>query len=328
MAPSIRTTRLAPSPTGDLHFGNLRTFLLTWLQARTHGWRLLLRIEDLDGPRVTPHAVESTITILRWLGLEWDGPIMQQSADLEPYRAAMSTLAAAKLTYSCHLSRAEIRRALSAPHADDRELRVPAAVRPSAAERYTFARQAISGAISDAINHRFTTPDERVDFVDRIAGAQSFVPAEEVGDFIIWTKGGVPSYQLAVCVDDQRQGVTDVIRGDDLLSSAARQTLLHRALGHAPPHWWHVPLVLDEAGERLAKRRDSRSALSCREAGVPVERVLGLLGSWIVPTLPRAPRSLEELRAHFAPLAEPDTLARLQLRPVRFTEEAFQWLLT
>lgn len=313
------TTRLAPSPTGDLHLGNLRTFLLTWLLARGRGWRLVMRIEDLDGPRVKAGAVESTLELLRWLGLDHDGPVLRQSEDLEPYRAAMHRLGELGLVYPCTLSRADLRRILSAPHAGEQEQRYPPSLRPS--------DPAARGFRDQSINHRFATPPGEVPVDDWIAGPHRFQPAEEVGDFVVWAKQAVPAYQLAVVVDDHRQGVTDVVRGDDLLASAARQALLHQALGQPVPRWWHVPLVMDESGQRMAKRQESTSATSLRNLGVSAERLLGLLGAWL-GLLPRPePTSLPLLLERFTTLAKADTLVGFGLSPARFTQEDHRWLL-
>lgn len=319
MNTSQPTTRLAPSPTGDLHLGNLRTFALTWALARTRGWTLALRIEDLDGPRVRPGAVEATCEMLDWMGFDHDGPMLRQSADLSPYREAMAHLAGGRLVYPCTLSRAEVRRVASAPHLGEREPVFPAVMRPSMAEHAAFA--------DHHVNHRFATPDETVSFVDRLAGRRSFRPCDEVGDFVIWTRQGVPAYQLAVVVDDARQGVTDVVRGDDLLPSAARQALLHRALGHEPPRWWHAPLVFEADGTRLAKRNDSRTAASYRREGVSAERLLGLLAWWLGVVPRREPIGGDELLAAFRPYADDDSNTSLRLKPATFTEEDHQWLL-
>ncbi|HMN97357.1 MAG TPA: glutamate--tRNA ligase family protein [Phycisphaerales bacterium] len=316
-------SRLAPSPTGDLHLGNLRTFALNWALARSLGWTLRLRLEDLDAPRVKPGAIEATVDLLRWIGFEHDGPALRQSSDLAPYRAAMERLAAMGLVYSCGLSRAALRRALSAPHVGEREHRCPASMRPTERSRWRFA--------AGDVNHRFATPPGSIEIVDAIAGAHRFDPAEEVGDFVLWTRCDLPSYQLAVVVDDARQGVTDVVRGDDLLPSAARQALLYRALGAPIPRWWHVPLVLGSDGARLAKRADSRSAWSYRREGVAPERLVGLLARWLGVVAERAPLSSGEFLAAFASRADPDaagaTLDGLGLRPVVFDEEDHRWLL-
>jgi len=268
-----RRTRLAPSPTGSLHLGNLRTFLWTWLAARVGGWSIVLRMEDLDAGRVRPGASESIVETLRWLGLDWDGPMLTQSDDLNPYREAMVRLAAARRVYACDLSRAEIRAALSAPHSGEHGGAFPARLRPSDPAEWGF-----DGGVR---SHRVAVSGGTVRVADRIVGSSDFAVAAEVGDFIVWTRDQVPSYQLAVTVDDARQGITDVVRGDDLLPSAARQQLLHDALGSAVPRWWHLSLVLEESGRRLAKRDGTHQLAALREAGASAERTVGLLGHWL-----------------------------------------------
>jgi len=265
-------TRLAPSPTGALHLGNARTFLITWALARSRGWRLPLRIEDLDGPRVKPGVIDQTIETLRWLGLDWDGPPRRQSEDLTPYRDAMRRLASQGLIYPCSLTRSEIAAAASAPHEGDHEALYPASLRPT--ERPTTFDQ-------ERTNWRLAVPDVSVEFHDDFAGPQALSPARSVGDFVVWTRRGEPAYQLAVVVDDHRDGITHVVRGDDLLDSAARQLLLSRALGLTPePRHCHLPLVRGPDGRRLAKRHGDTRIDTYRAAGVPRDRLLGLLAHW------------------------------------------------
>jgi len=204
MIPQTPTTRLAPSPTGALHLGNARTFLINWAMARQQGWRIVLRIEDLDGPRIKPGAIESSIDTLRWLGIDWDeGPIIQ-SHDLEPYRAAMRTLASHAVAYPSELSRTEIESAASAPQEGVHESVFLASLRPPLHPR---------GFDNPDTNWRFVVPDSAITFRDGFAGPQSHHPARSIGDFIIWTKRAQPSYQLAVVVDDHRQGITHIVRG-------------------------------------------------------------------------------------------------------------------
>jgi glutamyl-tRNA synthetase len=246
--------------------------LVNWALARREGWRVLLRVEDLDGPRVRPEAVAGIQDTLRWLGMDWDeGPLIQ-SQDLEPYRAAITRLVEDGKVFPCALTRGQIAAAASAPQQGAHELRYDASLRPKAWER----------RFSDAeTNWRFLVPAGEVRFTDRFLGAQAVDPSSVIGDFIVWTKRGMPAYQLAVVVDDHRQGVTRVVRGDDLLDSAARQLLLYRALGHAPePEHCHLPLVVGPDGLRLAKRHGDSRLEEYRAAGVPVEAVLGLLGRW------------------------------------------------
>lgn len=265
-------TRLAPSPTGALHLGNARTFLVNWCLARASGWRVILRVEDLDTPRVKPGVVDATIETLRWLGLDWDeGPLIQ-SHDPGAYRDAMVRLAGAGLAYPCALSRAEVAAAASAPNEGDGETRFDPSLRPAVGPtRFD----------DGATNWRLVVGDGPVVVTDRLRGPVMLEPSRSVGDFVVWTKQGAPSYQLAVVVDDARQGVTEVVRGDDLLDSAGRQALLYRALGLGePPVYTHLPLVRGTDGRRLAKRRDDPRIDHYRELGVPAGRVLALLARW------------------------------------------------
>jgi glutamyl-tRNA synthetase len=304
-------TRLAPSPTGALHLGNARTFLANWLLARQRGWRIVLRIEDLGGPAIKPWAAAAAVDILQWLGLDWDEGPLTQAADLGPYARAMEQLASAGLAYPCNLSRQEILAAASAPQEGSREVRYPPELRPACGP----ARFESTGT-----NWRFRTTDEQVVIEDAFAGLVELRPLETIGDFVIWTKRGEPAYQLAVVVDDARQGVTQVVRGDDLLDSAGRQALLQRALGLPAPTWMHLPLVLGDDGRRLAKRHGDTRLDRYREAAVPLERVLGLLGWWLGAVASRRECSLEELAAKFE-------LGNMPAGPVRFIPEDDAWLL-
>lgn len=252
----------------------MRTFLVNWALARQADWRIVLRIEDFDGPRVKAAAIEDTVDTLRWLGMDWDeGPLIQ-SADLDIHVQALRDLASNGLVYPCELSRTEIEAAASAPHADAarRESRFPEELRPAEIPR----------TVKDlATNWRFVTPRKDVEFCDQFHGPTVIAPWESVGDFVVWSKRGLPSYQLAVVVDDQRQGVTEVVRGDDLIDSAGRQLLLYEALGYAPaPKQTHLPLVVGKDGRRLAKRHGDTRASHYRERGVRPERIIGLLASW------------------------------------------------
>ncbi len=252
--------RLAPSPTGALHLGNVRTFLWAWLSARAQGGRVLLRVEDLDQPRVKPGAVETMIDELRWLGFDWDGEVAVQSARRELYRAAHGKLAGR--LFSCRCTRGDIAAFQSAPHEEDQELRYPGTCR---------------GSTASGLAWRFRVEPGRVEFTDRLFGLQSIDVAGTVGDFVAAKTPDQPAYQLAVVVDDLAQGVTEVVRGDDLLASTARQVILLRALGHEPPAYGHVPLVVGPDGRRLAKRHGDARIASLRERGVPAERIIGIL---------------------------------------------------
>lgn len=271
---STPVTRLAPSPTGALHLGNAYAFLITWALARRNGCRIVLRIEDLDGPRVKWGAADDIVDTLRWLGIDWDEGPYFQTADLAPYTDAMTSLASRGLAYPSDLTRAEIDSAAGAPQEGSGEVRFPSSLRPPDwATPRTFA--------DTGVNWRFATPGEAVRFDDAIAGPQSITPAETIGDFILWTKRNVPAYQLAVVVDDARQGITEVVRGDDLLDSAARQLLLYKALGLGPvPNYCHLPLVVGPDGRRLAKRHGDSRVSYYRGKGVPAEAIIGLIARW------------------------------------------------
>lgn len=327
-APAARVTRLAPSPTGALHLGNARTFLITWAMARRNGWRIVLRIEDLDGPRIKADAAAGAIRDLAWLGLDWDGEALVQSADLWPYREALARLATGGHIFSCDLSRKDIEQAGSAPHAGEHEQPYPRHLRPP---REDTARWRLDRLDT---NYRFAAPDAPVMVHDEFAGDSIHHPAAEVGDFVVWTKRTTPAYQIAVVVDDARQGVTDVIRGDDLLPSAARQQLLYDALGLPKPRWWHLPLVLGEDGRRLAKRHGDTRVAFYRERGVPAERVIALLAHWsgaggestVSPASKSPGRPIEAMSARdFAAAFDP---GRLSHSPITFTGADHAWLLS
>lgn len=274
--PPQHVTRLAPSPTGALHLGNARTFLVNWALARRHGWKVVLRIEDLDSPRTKAGADQQAIDDLRWLGLDWDEGPTWQLPDLACYHEALAKLSAAGLIYPCRCTRSQVAAARSAPHGDQHELRYPGTCRPTSPPP---AWQ--SDDHDPTIAWRLIVDDAEIAFTDAYAGPQHYNVQQAVGDFIVAAKNGLPAYQLAVVVDDARQGITQVVRGDDLLTSTPRQILLYRMLGLAPlPIYTHLPLVLGEDGHRLAKRHgDTRIALY-RELGVPPERVVGLMASW------------------------------------------------
>lgn len=307
-------TRLAPSPTGALHLGNARTFVINWALARRAGARIVLRIEDLDGPRVKPGAAEACIETLRWLGLDWDEGPLVQSADLAPYREAMRRLASFGLAYPSDLTRGELEAAASAPQEGVGETRFPPELRPPPGPR----------EFDDAeSNWRFRTPDVAVEFNDGFAGPKRLCPFERVGDFVVWTKRAQPAYQLAVVVDDHRQGVTSIVRGDDLLDSAARQLLLYRALSLAPePAYCHLPLVRGSDGRRLAKRHGDTRIETYRRAGVPPEAVIGLLAAWSGVLQRDRPAAMTA--REFASALAIGTIPR---RDITFLPEDHQWLM-
>jgi glutamyl-tRNA synthetase len=270
-------TRLAPSPTGALHLGNARTFLVNWLLARQNGWKILLRIEDLDGPRIKREAVNELMEDLRWLGLDYDSVPNYQSANSAIYAAEIYKLVHCGLAYPCVCTRKEVETAASAPHAEDGSTIYPGTCRG----RFTTMAeaQAFSGRPA-AI--RFRASDEIVRWVDGVVEEQSYNVARQLGDFVIAKADGTAAYQLAVVVDDAASDVTHVVRGDDLLDSTPRQMLLYRALGmeRKIPIYFHLPLIVGPDGRRLAKRHGDTRLASYRERGVPASRILGLLARW------------------------------------------------
>ncbi len=245
--------RLAPSPTGDLHMGHVRTFAVAWLRARKADGTLILRIEDLDPPREVPGSAERILEDLHWLGFDWDGPIVRQSERNETYLRALHSLEAAGRTFSCSCSRKEIAAVASAPH-DAEELgpRYPGTCR--------------SGAIGDPpFAVRFASADESVQFDDGFVGPVD--GSEWLDDFVLRRKDRLWAYQFAVVVDDAEARVSEVVRGDDLLSSTPRQIAIYRALGLQPPQFVHIPLVMGNDGKRLSKRHDSPTIRAIREHG-------------------------------------------------------------
>ena len=277
MQPLIRG-RYAPSPTGDLHLGNLRTALLAWLFARCTDGQFVLRVEDLDRPRVRSRASERMLFDLRWLGLDWDeGPDIGgshtsyiQSERQEIYTTYLQRLLDKGLIYPCYCSRAEIARAASAPHGNEGP-RYPGTCR--------YLTQAQLGQ-HEADNRRpalrFRVDDERtVSFTDLLVGPVEQQVQQTVGDFIVCRSDGIFAYQFAVVVDDAVMLINQVVRGVDLLQSTARQILLFEALGFQVPTFAHVPLLFDEHGKRFSKRTQSAGLEPLRAAGVTPAQIVG-----------------------------------------------------
>lgn len=283
--------RLAPSPTGVLHLGNARSFVLAWLEARAARGQVLLRIEDLDGPRVRPGSFESILEDLRWLGLDWDeGPVGQRDRIAE-YRAVLEAWHQRGWVYPCVCTRRDIETAASAPHAGEEGPLYPGTCRG----RFASAAEAADQS-SKPVAWRFAVPSGAcVRFVDGIAGEQEFQVDEQLGDFVVWKKDDEPAYQLAVVLDDARAAINQVLRGDDLLPSAARQELLYRCLDQPAPEWLHVPLVVGADGKRLAKRHGDTSLRALRAEGFSASQVL----TWIAHSSGiqgcHAPQSAAEL---------------------------------
>jgi len=308
-------TRLAPSPTGALHLGNARTFLVNWALARQRGWKIVLRIEDLDGPRIKAGSAKQVIEMLEWLGFDWDEGPYYQGHDLSAYQSALEQLAEQGAIYPCRCTRKQIEAAsLSAPHDDAHELRYPGTCRPENAS----AQTPLLGQAGAA--WRVRVPQQPINFRDTFAGPQQHNLDQTVGDFLVATKAGLPSYQLAVVVDDARQDIDQVVRSDDLLPSTPRQLLLQELLDLKPlPTYTHLPLVLGEDGRRLAKRHGDSRLTHYREQGVTPERVLGLLAEWC-GLGPRQETSAHEFFERFQ-------LTKLSPAPIVFTAADDAWLL-
>jgi glutamyl/glutaminyl-tRNA synthetase len=292
--------RLAPSPTGYLHVGHARTFWTAFERARAAGGTLVMRMEDLDPDRCRPSYAEAAIEDLRWLGIRWhEGPDLDSPGNVGPfapyvqslrrasYLAAWRKLLEGGFLYPCRCSRKDLETALAAPHEGnpaslqnsaeldplDDEPIYPGACRP---------RTAVSEIDApDGINWRFCVPDgEAIEFKDRNLGPQRFVAGKDFGDFVVWRRDGAPSYQLACVADDAAMGITEVVRGADLLKSTARQILLNRALGYTDPAWFHCHLTMDHNGRRLAKRHDPLSLRTLHQRGLtPTEVLFGTLPS-------------------------------------------------
>ena len=320
--PSLGVSRLAPSPSGPLHLGNACTFLVNWALARRLDWRLLLRIEDLDRPRVRQDAEASILRSLEWLGIDHDGASARQSLRAGAYERAMEALAREGFVFESPHSRAQVRAAggdeealpSSAPHAGAAAA-FPRSLRPVGRAAWRF--------VDRRVNHRFRTPDGPEQVVDQVLGRHSIDLAREMGDFIVWSKAGVAGYQLAVVVDDAESGVTDVVRGADLLPSAAAQQCVRRALGHPIPRWWHLPLVVDDEGRRLSKR-DGDLALDRLEArGIAPQRVVGLVASWV--GLVPSPQTMSA--AEFRDACDPERLREwARSGPPRLGVAELAWL--
>ncbi len=309
-------TRLAPSPTGALHLGNARTFLINWLVARQHGWKILLRIEDLDGPRIKSGADRQAIEDLQWLGLNWDeGPIYQSPRQAE-YQRAVNQLLADGSAYPCVCSRKEVEQAASAPHAEDGGAVYPGTCRGKFATVESARRAA---GREPAI--RFRVPNERITWQDAFRGPQQCDAQKELGDFVIAKADGVAAYQLAVVVDDAAMGITQVIRGDDLIDSTPRQILLYRALRLSAkiPTYRHLPLVIGEDGRRLAKRHGDTRLSMYRKMGVSPRRMLAFLARWCGVSNAGDLSTVEILHNTFE-------LTSLPKEPTVFTREDDAWL--
>ena len=277
--------RLAPTPTGYLHLGHARTFALAAQRSQAAQGQLIYRTEDLDAERCRPEFAVAALEDLRWLGLQWtEGPDVGgphasyvQSLRLPWFREVWKQLQAAGAIYPCDKSRKDVERSLTAPHAEDDAVPIfPSTLRPSLdAGRKTRE--------PGSTNWRFRVPDgETITFIDALQGPQAFVAGKDFGDFLVWRKDGFPAYELSVVADDHAMGITEVVRGADLLLSTARQILLYRALCWLEPIWAHTPLVVDAQGRRLAKRTAGLSIRELRAQGrTPAEVLTAPVGTLI-----------------------------------------------
>ena len=275
--------RFAPSPSGRMHLGNAWTALLAWLDIRSLGGMMVLRIEDLDPDRCRPQFAEGLIEDLQWLGLDWDeGPdrpgvaaSYKQSERSDLYQAAFESLAQRGLVYPCFCSRAELRSVASAPHAGEAEQvysgRCAGLSTTEQAEKLSLRRQAAN---------RLRVGEAEISFIDQLFGPQRQKLNQSCGDFVIRRADGIYAYQLAVVVDDAAMKIDRVLRGADLLTSTPRQIYLWQLLGYPPPTFLHVPLLMAADGSRLSKRQGSLTIEALRWSGVRPQQIIGQLAAW------------------------------------------------
>lgn len=296
------TGRFAPSPSGRIHLGNILCCLLAWLSARQKGGRVILRIEDLDTARCPRRYGEQMCRDIQWLGLDWDeGPVIggpsgpyEQSRRTALYQAALERLEAQGLVYPCFCTRAELH-AASAPHREDGQVVYPGTCRGLTAEQATERARRTGRAPA----LRLRVPEEEITFIDGHMGEYGEWLPEDCGDFLLRRSDGMFAYQLAVVVDDAAMGVTEVVRGADLLASTPRQLLLYRLLGLEAPAFYHFPLLLGSDGQRLSKR-NADAGLDTLGERYTASEILGKL-AYLAGFNPSAePRSGESLLADFA----------------------------
>jgi glutamyl-tRNA synthetase len=297
--------RFAPSPSGPLHLGNLRTALLAWLFARSAGARFRVRIEDLDPARSRREHEAAQLADLAVLGLDWDGRAIRQSERRDRHRAALEQLRAGGRVYPCWCTRAEIREAASAAHGP-----LPEGAYPGTCNRLTAAQRAERERSGGRPALRLDAGGERVAFVDRLHGPVEAV----VDDLVLWRGDDTPAYNLAVVVDDADQGIDEVVRGDDLLDTTPRQLLLQRLLGLSTPAYAHVPLVLGSDGARLAKRHGAVTLTDRAARGETPADALAWMARSLGLAAPEERIDLPLLLARFDPAALPCT-------PTTFADE-------
>lgn len=303
--------RLAPTPSGLLHIGNARSFLLAWLWARGN---VVLRIEDIDKPRCKPEFTRAALDDLQWLRLPDPATgMLVQSTRLTIYREHLHRLAAKGLAYPCACTRKDIEEASSAPHGDD------GPVYPGTCRGKWRDAEHARAATGREPAWRFDWQGPPVTFHDELAAEVSVDPSR-LGDFVLWRRDDLPAYQLAVAVDDALQGITQVLRGRDLLLSTARQIALQRALGlPAPDQWAHVPFIQDSTGRRMAKREGDLSIKALRDAGCDPRRLTGFLAYSAGLLDQPQPMSPEELLPGF-------DLKRIHSQDFSLTEDHLRWI--
>ena len=287
--------RFAPSPTGDLHLGNLRTAVIAWLAARSRGDDFIVRMEDLDRHQSSIDIEGSQLRDLATLGIDWDRAVIRQSERFDRYEAAIAELAERGVVYECFCSRREIREeieaASQAPHG-------PPGSYPGTCRDLTAGERADRRASGRPPALRLRTDGQVIEFHDRLHGIVSGL----VDDVVLRRNDGVPAYNLAVVVDDEAQAVTEVVRGDDLSASTARQIHLQELLGYARPMYMHVPLVVDATGERLAKRSGMPMTMTELGAiGIAVQDVIGWIGATLGYDAAGSIVTLRDLLAVFDP---------------------------
>lgn len=279
--------RFAPTPSGRLHLGNLLCAMLAYLSARSQGGRFLLRIEDVDVPRCPRHLAQQAIDDLTWLGFTWDEPPLYQSDRSGIYRAALERLTRAGHTYPCFCTRAQLM-SLAAPNLGDTQVIYPGTC------AYLSAEEIAARALVRTPAIRLRVPDEEVSFTDGLHGRQTENLARDCGDFVLRRSDGLYGYQLAVVVDDALSGVTEVVRGMDILTATPRQLYLQCLLGYGAPAYWHIPLLTDAQGRRLAKRDRDLDLTALAKRFTPAD-ICGILAFTVGLTDEPRPIPLEGL---------------------------------
>jgi len=290
----MATGRFAPSPTGALHVGCLRTAMLAWLFARSEGSRFLVRMEDLDPTTSQPEHEAGQLADLTALGIDWDGPVVRQSERRDVHEAVLADLVGRGLTYPCFCSRREIREASAAPHG------LPGAY-PGTCRDLTAAEVAQRNMEGRPAALRLRADGEPVTIIDRLHGPV----ARPADDIVLRRNDGVPAYHVAVVVDDDDQGVEEVVRADDLLGATPSQAHLMDLLGRPRPTWAHVPLVLGPDGQRLAKRHGSITLADLAAEGIDADEVRSRLAASLGLAEPGEPVTVAALVDRFDPAALP-----------------------